>query len=616
MAEHTSDYWQAAAARRASRRRLIGAGAALSGLTALTLAGCSSSSTNGNNGTNKNSGASGTGGAAPTTAATRAATAAAATAAASGTPASVTSSNVASAVPTAQAGLKTGGTIGYVTVGTSPLDPVENTTYRAQVASGFYAAKLVRFLGAPDPKVSLSKLIVPDLAEKYELSPDALQYTLHLRQGVMFHPPLNRALTSADIMASWKYFTTDTKNANKGVFDPIVDSMTTPDDNTVVFKLKAPYAPFLNKLANPSYMWILSQEAVNRQGIDPATQPVGTGPWMYKDQSPTALSWKKNPNYWNKGLPYADNAVLNIIPDTSTQEAQFTAGAIDAFAIAVSDLEPLKKSNPKATFTEFPNAGLAFLFFYDVKAADSPFKDPRVRQAASLAMDRKALIKAAYNDHGFWCNMVPAGLGKWYLDPNGSEIGDPARWFKFDPQQAKQLLQAAGAAGTELSLYYPNNAYGDVFNQTVDLARGLLSDAGFKLQVVPVDYLKDWIDPTKGYWVKGLPKNAIGHALQTGFSDPDDYLTGMLVKGGNRNDSLVDDPDLASLIRAQQIELDEAKRVQLVHAATKAADDKMYYVPLTYTNTILATQPWVQNFWPVDSYNYGTESFAYASITK
>jgi ABC-type transport system substrate-binding protein len=611
MGESGSSYWRTITARRASRRRLLGAGAAASGLATLALAGCSSSNSNAGN---KNTGAAG---AAPSVAAaSAAATRAAATAAASGTPASVSSSNVASAVPTAQAGLKTGGTMGYVTVGMSPLDPVENTTYRAQVAAGFHYAKLVRFLGAPDPKTSLSKIVIPDLAEKYEVSPDALQFTMHLRQGVMFHPPLNRALTSADIMASWQNFTTNAKNANKGVFDPIVDSLTTPDDKTVVFKLKAPYAPFLNKLANPSYMWIMPQEAVNRQGIDPATQPVGTGPWMYKEQTPTALSWKKNPNYWNKGLPYADNAVLNIIPDTSTQEAQFTAGAVDAFAIAVSDLDPLKKSNPKATFTEYPNAGLAFLFFYDVKASDSPFKDPRVRQAASLAMDRKALIKAAYNDHGFWCNMVPAGLGKWYLDPNGSEIGDPAKWFKFDPQQSKQLLQAAGAAGTEMTLFYPNNAYGDVFNQTVDLARGMLSDAGFKLQVVPVDYLKDWIDPTKGYWVKGLPKNGIGHALQTGFSDPDDYLTGMLVKGGNRNDSLVDDPDLASLIRAQQIELDEEKRVKLVHDATKAADDKMYYVPLTYTNTILATQPWVQNFWPVDSYNYGTESFAYVSITK
>ena len=607
MSDHGSTYWNDIAARRASRRRLLGTGVAVSSVAALTLAGCGG---NANNGGTKSAAPSPPGGAnAPSAGATRAA-------GPSGTPGSAPSSNAVPTLPTAQSSLKTGGSLGYTIVGAAPLDPVENTTYRAQDLSGFHYARLLRFAASTDPNVSLSKIITPDLIEKYEVSPDSLQYTMHVRQGVMFHPPLSRPLTTADIMASWQYFTTNVKNANKDVYSPIVDSITAPDDKTIVFKLKAPYAPFLNKLANPSYLWVMSQEAVNRKGIDPSTQAVGTGPFIYQDQSPTAITWKKNPNYWNKGIPYVDGAVLNVIPATSTQEAQFTAGNIDVLSIATTDWEALKKAVPKANSVEYAPAGLAFLFFYNVLAGDSPFKDPRVRQAASLAIDRKSLIDAGYNNHGFWCNMVPAGLGKWYLDPNGKDIGDAGKWFKYDPQQAKQMLQAAGAAGTEMTFFYPNNAYGDVFNNTADLARGMLADAGFKIQVVTVDYLKDWIDPTQGYWVKGLPKNGIGHALQTGFSDPDDYLTGMLTKGGNRNDSLVDDPDLASLIKAQQSELDENKRAQLVYDATRAADEKMYYVPLTYTTTILMTQPWVQNFWPADSYNFGTESFAFASINK
>jgi peptide/nickel transport system substrate-binding protein len=146
----------------------------------------------------------------------------------------------------------------------------------------------------------------------------------------MFHPPLSRPLTSADIMASWQYFTTNVKNANKDVFGPIVDSITAPDDKTIVFKLKAPYAPFLNKLANPSYLWLMSQEAVNRKGIDPSTQAVGTGPFIYQEQTPTAITWKKNPNYWNKGIPYVDGAVLNIIPSTSTSPGNFASSSASA----------------------------------------------------------------------------------------------------------------------------------------------------------------------------------------------------------------------------------------------------------------------------------------------
>ena len=75
---------------------------------------------------------------------------------------------------------------------------------------------------------------MPDLVSGYEVTPDGLTYTMKLRQGVNFHPPLSRALTSADVAASYQYFTTNTKNVNNGVYGPIVDSLTTPDDSTLV----------------------------------------------------------------------------------------------------------------------------------------------------------------------------------------------------------------------------------------------------------------------------------------------------------------------------------------------------------------------------------------------
>ena len=82
---------------------------------------------------------------------------------------------------------------------------------------------------------------------------------------------------------------------------------------------------------------------------------------------------------------------------------------------------------------------------------------------------------------------------------------------------------------TEIRFIYPNNAYGDVYNASADAIRGMLSDAGFKITVVTVDYLKDWVNPDHGYGFKGLPPNSIGFALQTPFTDPDDFLTGMLI---------------------------------------------------------------------------------------
>jgi peptide/nickel transport system substrate-binding protein len=457
---------------------------------------------------------------------------------------------------------------------------------------------------------------VPDHVSGYEVTPDGMTYTMKLRPGLTFHPPLNRSFTSADVLASYQYFTTSPKNVNNGVYAPIVDSLTAPDDNTLVWKLKLPYAPFLNKLGNPQYLWLMSKDAVDGK-IDPAQQPIGTGPWIFVSSTPTAFTWKKNPNYFIKGIPYADGAVLNIIPATSTQEAQLQAGQLDVLGITPSDVDSMKKALPKAHVDEYTPNGLSFLYFTPVTDANSPFKDPRMRQAASVAVDRQALIDAIYgNGKGVWDNIINPGLGKWHLDPQSKDAGDSAKWFKKDIQQSKQLVAAAGQTNTELKFIYPNNAYGDTYNATADAIRGMLSDAGFKLQTVTVDYLKDWIDPTQGYTVKGLPANSIGFALQTPFTDPDDFLAGMLTKEGNRNEDLLDDPDMTALVKKQQVELDENKRLQLVFDVQRAHADKMYYPPIIYTKSYSFQQPWVQNHFVADDYDFGTEEYAYMSVNN
>jgi peptide/nickel transport system substrate-binding protein len=615
------NYWSRLAGGRVNRRRLLRGGVAVSGMAALGLAGCSSSSNNNNNTAatvTATKAAASSSVPAGTPAATRAATAAAVAGSPAASAATAGGSPAAAAVkaPPPAGNFKTGGTINYVTTGTTNLDPVENTSFRSQEVAGHTYSRLFRFNSGVDPKTSLSREPIPDLVSSYQMSPDGLTYTMKLRQGVNFHPPLSRPLTSADVKASWERFTTDAKNTNNNVYEPIVDSFSTPDDSTVVFKLKQPYTPFLNKLANPQYLFIMPKE-INDNKIDPAVQMIGTGPWIYVNSTPTAFTWKKNPDYFIKGLPYADGLQRNIIAATATQEAQFQAGQIDVLAIPESDVDAIKKAIPKASVVDYVPNGLHFLFFYNVLAPDSPFKDERVRQAASLALDRQALIEALYGkDKAVFTNIVNAGLGKWFLDPQGKDIGDAAKWFQPDPKAAKQLLDAAGQTNTTFKFYYPNNAYGDTFNATSDAVRGQLADAGFKMEVVTVDYLKDWINNGLGYFNKGVPQNGIASALQTPFTEPDDFLTGMLTKAGNRNHDLLDDPELAAIVKKQQVENDDAKRLQLVYDAQRLANNKMYYVPIIYTKASVFTQPWVQSYFVADDYNAATESLAYMSVNN
>jgi len=121
-----------------------------------------------------------------------------------------------------------------------------------------------------------------------------------------------------------------------------------------------------------------------------------------------------------------------------------------------------------------------------VNHARPPFNDPRARQAASLLLDRDGYAKLFFGGKGNWDNVINAGMGDFYLDPQGKDIGDTAQWFKLDPQKAKQLLSAAGYSNTEVPYHY-SPGYGKVFASQAEAVLAMLKE-GFNLKAVPEDY--------------------------------------------------------------------------------------------------------------------------------
>jgi len=144
----------------------------------------------------------------------------------------------------------------------------------------------------------------------------------------------------------------------------------------------------------------------------------------------------------------------------------------------------------------------------------------------------------------------------------------------------------------------------------------MLSDAGFHLNVVTVDYLKDYNNNGQGIFFKGAPPNTIVLAYENTFSDPDDYLFNTLSPQGARNHEFVNDPALTQLIQQEQRELDDNKRLQLVYQIQQMQDAAMYYPPTVNGAGFTMVQPWVQNYLIDDGYGYGTETLAYLSVTN
>jgi peptide/nickel transport system substrate-binding protein len=167
----------------------------------------------------------------------------------------------------------------------SGLDPLATINITSQfVADGVYS-RLVRFKSGPLPDVQKLEL-APDLATAWESTPDFTQWRFTLRQGVTFHnkPPVNsRALTAEDVVKSFERV-----NALPGVYKSYlrdVDRVETPDDRTIVFKLKRANGLFGSTLANFGVLRILPREATG--GFDPKTMMIGSGPWQFESYEPT-----------------------------------------------------------------------------------------------------------------------------------------------------------------------------------------------------------------------------------------------------------------------------------------------------------------------------------------
>jgi ABC-type transport system substrate-binding protein len=183
-----------------------------------------------------------------------------------------------------------------------------------------------------------------------------------------------------------------------------------------------------------------------------------------------------------------DNA-LHLSPRTA---AGLGIGTGDIVEVTHESIPDVRSSNPQATIIKYPSGTLPFLFTQ--QRGSGPFTDERVRQALSLAVDRDALLSLTYNGEGWWQNLVPTNLGKWWTDPKDPANLPSTRFFgtgdrKKDVAEAVALLKAAGYDESNklpIKFYYTPNGYTEVYNQWAEATAGFLRETTvFQPQVVP-----------------------------------------------------------------------------------------------------------------------------------
>ena len=599
-AEYWDRYWNE---RRSRRRFLGGAVATGAGAAGLALVGCGDDDDDDD------------------TEPTAAATTPAGTQAAATTPAS-------NATPTPvdpYAGAKRGGAYRAVQTGDPPtIDPYGNLAFLTKGFAAHIYSRLFKYNAGAGVKKS-DLLPVGDLAESAEASPDGLAWTIKLRKDTKFHnvAPVNgRAVTTDDVKFSWGRATAES-NTNRSQV-AFVDKVEYPDASTVKFTLKAPNAAFLDVLADANLVWIMPTESDG--GFNPAQQAIGSGPWLLDSYQPSvAIKYKKNPAWHVKGFPLMDAVESAIIPEYATQLAQFQAGNIDVTGITAEDIISVKKAMPTVNFYGEVSQ-LANYLYFDPDPASPWAKDPRIKQAVSMAIDRDAALDLAYNVKKLkaeglavserWNNFIPAGMERLWLDPKSAAQGDSKRFFEYNVKEAKALLAAAGFPdGLEVTYQYTANRYGATFNTLAEAHISFLNEIGIKTTTEVQDYASKYITQTFAGNFRG-----IAYGLQTPFPEGGGYPLRMFTDNPS-NTSRIADPELTDLAFKQQTELDPAKRKEMFFEIQRKNAAKMHYVP---SNVGAGTgwtgyQSWVKN---IDvqtvpgSYGAGTETTPYRWLDK
>jgi peptide/nickel transport system substrate-binding protein len=530
---------------------------------------------------------------------------------------------------------KKGGTlIDYCTSEPSHLDAMQPLASMNFQARNVYSNLLVEDAGYFGPPESV---INGDIASEWEFSPDHLTLTLKLRDGVKFHnkAPVNgRALDVEDIEFTWNRYkelgALRSNISNEVNPDAPVLGMEFPDASTVVIKIKEPVTYIHKWFASygsfTGGMVVMPKEAADQAVLDVRNTAIGTGPWVLdKIQTSVGYTFKRNDDYYDDTYAWPDTMEMPILTEHAARIAQFKAGNVHMLDLrqAAEDVVPTKKEQPDVNLFAQDFTPRTEVVTFGMEG-DSPYKDERVRQAISMMLDRDAMIDAAYNVSGFESDGLPiavrynthiqaewAASGYW-LDPLSSEFGENAKYFKYNLDEAKALLSAAGFPdGFTTTMRYPAtqqytlSRYGEVWAGQLQSLLNVEVDA---IQDYTKVYIPDVRDAQGRY--EGLGMHSVTGSTAQRLAPESDLSAQFHPKGGvtfhGFGDNAQGDPTLSAIIEKARTEFDAEAQKKLVHEAQQYLAGKMWALSQPGgANSFILGWPAVQNLFAWSNYTWG-----------
>jgi len=497
---------------------------------------------------------------------------------------------------------KYGGVFRTSTVGDGPSwDPTEPSGVNASLMQLFFNRLVKADMSWSDAfanKRNFFKLLLTgDLSDKFE-QPDTLTFTFHFPSGIKFHnvePTNGHELTTDDVAYSLEAFRAPTQTDKAGIFRD-VDSVQAIDKYTLQVKMKRPAAYFLYSLAGP-YADIFSRQAYEKQGGLANSKPTGTGPFILDRHDYRSLTTAhKNPDYFVQGRPYLDGVEFHWIPDRAALVAAYRVGQIDNFTgndswEVFENVMKTEQGKTDVNIYQQNSGGQPHFAVYEDKP---PFNDLRIRRAVSMGLDRDALVKGRYTV-GRWSVGFPTDWSGQDYPTIPSQFGP---YFQYNVEGAKKMLSAAGASDLAFTLWAASTT-GQVDDQ-VTLAMAYWQQMGLK----PTLKLLDQVAFNQAQIAHQVDGMTFTNGIGNGGTDLDDFTYRIYHTGEANNLYGVDDPELNTLLEAQQKEFDRGKREQIGAQILARGFDQVHRI---WAASFLGKdfkRPFVQNYVSHDVYFY------------
>jgi len=400
-------------------------------------------------------------------------------------------------------------------------------------------------------------IMTPSLAESWTQSKDGLSYEFVIRKNARFHT--GDPVTAEDVKFTFERY----KGSGAKLLKDKVKEIQMLAPNRVRFVLKEPWPDFMAFYGTSATGagWIVPKKYIEKVGEEAYKRaPVGAGPFKFVSFTPgIELTLEAFGDYWRKA-PQVKRLIMRSIPDETTRAAAVKTGEVDAAYLFVGAVAEDLKRSPGVRVVAPLLYGIYWLDFLDQWEPKSPWHDRRVRQAASLAIDRNAINQAEM-----------LGLGKAagaFVPPEfdfALRLDPPA----FDPKRAKQLMVEAG---------YPNGFdAGDLtplppYTTVAEAVGGNLQAIGIRTSVRTMEratFLSAWREKK----LHGLLIGATGAAGNAATRLEAFFTKGGTYPYGTR-------PEIDDLFQRQAAENDRKQREALLHQIQKIVADQTLVAPI------------------------------------